>query len=187
MIRSIARMSFFVFAMSVLYATGCSRSGEAPIAPPPAAVAAKAASPEEHEHKAGAHGGIIVPIGRNSYHAEAVFEQNGTLRLYTLGSDESRVFEVDAQTLTAYVKPESGTATQSISLNPEQQTGDSEGKTSQFVGQLPTELQGKAVEVTIPSLKIAGERFRLGFASASAAHDDIIPSKVTDDAERKLY
>ena len=44
--------------------------------------------PEEHPHKPGLHGGIIVPIGRDSYHAEAVFETGGTLRLYTLGQDE---------------------------------------------------------------------------------------------------
>lgn len=150
-------------------------------------MSAATANTEQHEHKPGAHGGIIVPIGRDSYHAEAVFEQNGTLRLYTLGNDESRVFEVDAQTLTAYVKPEGANATTSISLKPEQQPGDSDGKTSQFVGQLPTELHGQAVEVTIPSLKIAGERFRLGFSSATAPHEDLMPSKVADEAEKQLY
>ena len=45
----------------------------------------------DHAHKPGMHGGIIVPIGRDSYHAEAVFEQGGTLRLFMLGADEGRV------------------------------------------------------------------------------------------------
>ena len=59
---------------------------------------------EEHAHVAGAHGGIIVSLGRDSYHVEAVFEKGGLLHLYMLGSDESKVQEVDAQELTAYVK-----------------------------------------------------------------------------------
>src|SRR4051794_34510310 len=58
---------------------------------------------DEHAHKPGAHNGIIVAIGQDSYHAEAVFEKNGVLRLYTLGQDESRVLEVDAQPVEAFV------------------------------------------------------------------------------------
>lgn len=40
-----------------------------------------------HEHKPGAHGGIIVSLGKDSYHAEAVFEKDGAIRLY-LRKDE---------------------------------------------------------------------------------------------------
>ena len=58
----------------------------------------------EHGHKTGAHGGIMVSLGRDSYHVEAVFEKGGVLRLYTLGNDESRVIDIDKQTLKAFVK-----------------------------------------------------------------------------------
>lgn len=148
---------------------------------------------EEHGHQPGAHGGIIVPIGRDSYHAEAVFEQGGTLRLFTLGADEGRVQEVETQTLTAYVKTEGGIDSVSFSLEPERLPDDAEGKTSQFVGKLPEDLVGQPVEVTIPSLRINGERFRLGFASASehektAGHGGSnMPEKVADAEERGLY
>ena len=145
------------------------------------------AAEEEHGHIPGAHGGIIVPIGRDSYHAEAVFEQGGVLRLFMLGSDESRVQEVETQSLTAYVKPVDGGDSVSVSLEPKPQEGDSQEKTSQFVGQLPEGLTGKAVEVTIPSLRIEGERFRIGFESTVAHAEEIMPEKVADDAERELY
>ena len=46
---------------------------------------------EEHAHVPGAHGGIIVSLGRDSYHVEAVFEKGGLLHLYMLGSDETVV------------------------------------------------------------------------------------------------
>ncbi|HEV7280528.1 MAG TPA: hypothetical protein VGN57_10005 [Pirellulaceae bacterium] len=157
-------------------------------APVPAVVeSSDVAVEEEHGHIPGAHGGIIVPIGRDSYHAEAVFEQGGVLRLFMLGADESRVQEVESQSLTAYVKPMDGGDSVPVAVEPMPQEGDSEGKTSQFVGQLPEDLSGTAVEVTIPSLRIDGERFRIGFESAIAHADEAMPEKVADDEERQLY
>lgn len=64
-------------------------------------------SDEEHGHIPGAHGGFIVSIGRDSYHAEAIFEKDGAISLYMLGADESRINEVENQDLTAYVKSSS--------------------------------------------------------------------------------
>ncbi len=40
---------------------------------------------QEHAHKQGAHDGIIIEIGRDNYHAEAVFEKGGIVKLFTLG------------------------------------------------------------------------------------------------------
>ena len=143
---------------------------------------------EEHGHKPSAHGGIVVSIGADSYHAEAVFEKGGVLRLYMLGKDETRVQEVPAQALTAYVKPEGGAEAESFTLEPKPQPGDKQGMTSLFVGQLPKDVAGKAVEVTIPSITIAGERFRIAFKSVSVADAGHgMPIKVADAEERKLY
>jgi len=182
----------FALATVVLY-TGCNASNSNP---PQAAApgkgkdskAAESKKDDEHGHKPGAHGGIIVEIGRDSYHAEAVFEKGGTLRLYTLGKDEAKVQEVEAQTLTAYVKQEGGTESSSVLLKPEPQSGDKQGMTSQFVGRLPADMAGKAVEVTIPSIDIAGERFRLGFKSAAEVHADSgMPPGVSSEEEKDLY
>jgi hypothetical protein len=148
---------------------------------------ADAESEGEHAHKPGGHGGIIVEIGRDNYHAEAVFEKGGVLRLYTLGQDEAKIQEVESQTLTGYVKPEGGTEATSFVLRPVPQAGDAEGKTSQFVANLPKELAGKSLEVTIPSIRIGSERFRLGFKSVPAAHDEELLDKVSGDEERQLY
>jgi hypothetical protein len=141
----------------------------------------------EHAHKPGEHGGIIVEIGRDNYHAEAVFEKGGVLRLYTLGKDEAKIQEVEAQTLTGYVKPEGGNESTALTFRPMPQSGDAEGKTSRFIANLPKDLAGKSLEVTIPSIRIAGERFRLGFKSAPAAHDEGLPDKLSGSEERQLY
>lgn len=84
-------------AVTATVLVGCSDSGtDAPAAansdtPPTQTAAAKtgAEAVSEHAHKPGDHGGIIVEIGRDNYHAEAVFEKGGVLRLYTLGKDEA--------------------------------------------------------------------------------------------------
>jgi hypothetical protein len=153
----------------------------------PAATAANKTE-DEHGHKAGAHGGIIVSLGRDSYHVEAVFENGGLIRLHVLGNDETKVQEVDAQDLAGYVKAADGNESVALTFKPQPQPGDATGKTSTFVGQLPADLAGKNLDVTVPSVRIAGERFRLGFSSTPQAHgEDIMPDKVTSDEEQKLY
>jgi hypothetical protein len=142
---------------------------------------------EEHAHKPGEHGGIIVEIGRDNFHAEAVFEKGGVLRLYTLGKDEAKIQEVESQTLTGYIKPEGGSESTSFVFRPVPQPGDAEGKTSQFVAKMPKELSGKNLEVTIPNIRIGGERFRLGFKSVSASHEEGLLDKISGQDEQQLY
>jgi YHS domain-containing protein len=142
---------------------------------------------DEHGHKPSAHGGIIIPIGSDSYHAEAVFEKGGTLRLYTLGQNETVVLEVAAQTLTGYARIQGGTESESFMLEPIPQAGDREGMTSLFVGTLPAGMGGKKVDVTIPAIRIGQERFRLAFQSAPAVDTHAMPAGVVPAEEEKLY
>ena len=95
----------------------------------------------------------------------------------------------EKQTLTAYIKSEGDTESTEISVEASPQNGDSEGMTSQFIGTVPTELAGKPLIVTIPSIRIKGERFRLGFTTATEKHEAEagMPMKVSDEAERQLY
>jgi YHS domain-containing protein len=143
----------------------------------------------EHAHAPSAHGGIIVEIGRDNYHLEAVFEKGGKLKLYMLGRDETKVQDVETQTLAAYVKAEGDAEAAPIEAKPEPQPGDKPGATSLFVAELPKSLAGKRVEVTIPALRVEGERFRVAFKSSPPAEtsDHGMPAKVDDAEERKLY
>jgi YHS domain-containing protein len=180
----------------LLAVVGCGSSK--PPAAPQAANALQGQNPHaaataegEHAHKPGAHGGTIVAIGRDSYHAEAVFEKGGIVRLYTLGQDEAKVLEVEAQTLNGFVKREGDSESTSIIIKPEPQQGDGAGKTSQLVAKLPRELWSEQVVITIPSITIGGERFRIAFGNAAAAgadHGDHgMPKQAVDEAEKKLY
>ncbi|MEX2140907.1 MAG: hypothetical protein WD894_16705 [Pirellulales bacterium] len=142
----------------------------------------------DHAHKPGAHGGNIVAIGRDAYHAEAVFEKGGGIKFYLLGQDESAVLEVEKQSLVAHVKVEGESESVQTSLDADPQPGDSAGKTSAFAGKLPEGMTGKPVTITIPSLKIGADRYRIAFSSAVEEHSsDEMPVKVADDDEQSLY
>lgn len=152
----------------------------------PAAGAPKPA--EEHGHKPGVHGGILVSLGRDSYHAEAVFEKGRTVRLYMLGKEETRIQEVDAQDLAAFVTPDGSTEAVAVTFKPEPQAGDGKGKTSLFVATLPTDLAGKTVQVTINNINVGGERFRIAFGNEAVAHAGAdMPMKKASDEERDLF
>ena len=201
MLRTITCTALGLAAVGLLVLAGCDNSGSpktdnSPGTQGDTSVAekkpeAKPAAQEakgEHDHKAGGHGGSIVEIGRDNFHAEAVFEKNGVVRLYTLGKDEATVQKVEAQTLTAYAKAGGATEAVEFTLAPIPRKEDAEGKTSQFVGTLPKEAWGKPVEVTVPSIRINGTRYRFGFSSVAAGgHDEEMPAKVADDEEGQLY
>ncbi len=142
---------------------------------------------EMHPHKPGSHGGIIIPIGSDSYHAEAVIEASGAFRLLMLGKDETRIQEVDVQPVKAYVKVIGDPNATPIELAAVPQDGDAPDKTSQFVGELPEVFRGKQLDVTIPNLRIAGERFRVGFTTVTESHAEEMPDSLPAEEERKLY
>ncbi|MBI1346263.1 hypothetical protein GC163_08225 [bacterium] len=141
----------------------------------------------DHAHKPGSHGGIIVPIGTDSYHAEAVIEKGGAFRLLTLGKDESRIQEVDEQPIKAYVKVVGQPDAVPVDLIATPQEGDAPGQTSQFSGELPEELRGQSLEITIPNIRINGERFRVGFTTQTETLSEEMPASLPAAEEQTLY
>ena len=120
---------------------------------------------EAHEHKPGPHGGTIVSLGKDSYHAEAVFEKDGAVRLYTLGKDETTAQAVEVQELVGHVTAVGATDPVQVKFAAQPQTGDAAGKTTLFVAKLPAELQGKKIKVTVNNIQVGAERFRIEFAN----------------------
>ena len=166
---------------------GCGKPAEAP----PATKADKPAPSNgdgDHAHKASVRGGVLIPVGGDKYHVEAVFEKGGVLRLFTLGKDESTVLEVEAQTLKGTVKIEGLPDSEMMAFAPEPQAGDKPGMTSQFVGQLPKALIGKRLVIGVPTIRIGTERYRFAFLSATSDKGDHgMPAKVADEYETTLY
>ena len=120
---------------------------------------------ESHEHKPGPHGGTIVSLGKDSYHAEAVFEKDGAIRLYTLGKDETTAQAVEVQELVGHVTAAGATDPVQVKFAAQPQQGDAAGKTTLFVAKLPHELQGKKIKITVNNIQVGAERFRIEFAN----------------------
>ncbi len=185
MLRKFLIPGVFVAAVIV----GCNNA-EIPVDPAPASNGASpsAHAGEDHGHEPGAHGGIIVSLGRDSYHAEVVFEKSRTVRLYMLGKEETRVQEVPVQDLTGFVTAEGSTEAMPVKFQPEPQPGDTSGMTSLFVATLPDDLAGKKVQVTINNMTVGSERFRISFSNEAVAHaGDAMPVKKTTAEERDLF
>ena len=142
--------------------------------------------PGTHGHRAGTHGGLIVPIDGAHYHVEAILTGDGEFRLLTLGENEARVQEVESQTLTAYVRPRDEMYSSTVELGPVPQHGDSPGTTSAFVGRIPKALAERPLVVVVPNIRIAGQRLRFGFEMEPGS-PDAMPEKVADEDERRLY
>ena len=167
---------------------GCNNSP--PPTEKPAETKAAPTKPDEaHGHKPGAHGGTLISLGADSYHAEAVFAKNGAVRLYTLGKDEARIQEIEVQELVGYVTVAGSTeGAVEMKFAAEPQKGDSAGKTSLFVGQLPEAIVGKTVRVTINNIRIGSERFRIAFSNENAAHDaDPMPEGANGEDAKALH
>ena len=136
-----------------------------------------------HEH-AGA--GAIISLGEDRFHVEALFTTEGFLKLYTL--DRARgVLPVTAQHLTAYVASEGGAEARAVALHPEPQSGDASGTTSCFCGELPPGLVGQPLRLSVPNLRIGGERFHLAFVGDGVDHLPEMPAQMAAAEQRQLY
>jgi hypothetical protein len=176
------------FAALVLLAAGCQNGSEQrPAAKGDKPADAKASSDAEHGHKAGQHGGTIVEIGRDNYHAEAVFGDKGAVRLFMLAKDEAQIQEVEGQTLSAYAKADGGTQAAEFTLEPKPRADDAKGKTSVFEGTLPAELHGKRVEVTVTTIRIEGGRFRFAFKNFREGQHAAMPAAASSEKAKALY
>ncbi len=190
MLRTFGLSALSLAALALIAVVGCQDAKESSPQTSNDKQEGKPPSPGKdgaHGHKAGAHGGNIVEIGRDNYHAEAVFEKDGVVRLYLLGKDEARVLEVEGQALRAFARPQDGGPSAPFELKAAPTRDDGKGKTSRFAGTLPRELWGKPVEVTVPTIRIAGERFRFAFQSPAGAAHAAMPAAVPGAKARQLY
>ncbi len=134
------------------------------------------------------HGGVLVEIGDNVAHAEAVFEANGTIRLFILGRNAKTVLEIQSQTMEAFATPEGGTSATKILFEAAPQNGDTPGKSSVFVAKLPLLLIDPSMSISIPNVRVGDDRYRIAFRrSAVSTTHDAMPTKRPDSEADLLF
>jgi hypothetical protein len=176
-----------LFAAALLtWTVGCGgRSGDTP---GKGGAAKKPNGDEDHGHGTGAHGGQIIPIGRDNYHAEVKLEPEGVIRFYTLGKDEAKVQEVKEQKISLLVQEGKEGKPVEVVLEPEPQASDSKGKTSRFTGKLPRELWEKELTATSPGgVEFPDGRFRINPFKLGGHKEMPKEVKGGSQAERDLF
>jgi YHS domain-containing protein len=141
---------------------------------------------EDHSHRGGALAGVLTSLGQDEYHAEAVLQDNGRLEIFIFGPDETRMHEIDQQSLTAYVKPADGSLSTMILMSADPLPDDSADKTTRFAGILPERFRNGSFFITVPGLRIEGQRFTARFA-LSDSFDAMMPKGVGDEEAEELY
>lgn len=140
-----------------------------------------------HGHPPGPHGGTVVAIDReNRFHAEAVFEPGGRVRLYTFARELTEARPVAARTICAAVRGHDAADEYAVMLVAEPQESDPSGAASRFAGRFPPAAWQEHVTLVVWSLPVEGERFRFEICSANTTPDAATVARA-EAAEAALY
>ncbi|TXT23481.1 MAG: hypothetical protein FD138_3234 [Planctomycetota bacterium] len=128
------QLSFASLVACALFAAGC---GEPPAPAPVKPVAHSEGDGHDHasEHahpEHGPHGGDLVELGKEEFHAEVVHdEDSGKVTIYILDGEAKKAVPITATELTINVKHDGKGEQFKVAAAP--QEGDGEGKASRFV------------------------------------------------------
>lgn len=134
--KPLNRLTGFLACALVAMTTGCSETKPTPSPAPKATTTGhEGHSHETHAHADhGPHGGDLVELGKEEYHAEVVHDDaTGKVTVYVLGSDAKKAEPIEATTVTINVKHDGKGEQFQLAAAP--QEGDGEGKSSRFVSE----------------------------------------------------
>ena len=101
----------------------------------PKAAASKEATAkkDEHDHPSeGPHGGALIELGEEEYHAEIVFDEKAdTVTIYVLGSNAKDLVPIDAPEI--FINLKHGSKPEQFKLKASATKTDPKGKASRFV------------------------------------------------------
>jgi hypothetical protein len=129
-LRLAASMRFRLFLVGcagLILVAGCNSANQAYHEVPKGA----RVKDQPHEHEQGPHGGHLVELGEEEYHAEVVFDpKSSKITLYTLDSTAKKPVPIDA----AEIKLELviGGQPKSLAAKAAPETGDPDKKSSRF-------------------------------------------------------
>lgn len=123
---------------------------------------------EDHEHEKGPHGGSLVELGDEEYHAEIVHdEKEEQVTIYILGADAKTAVGIDAKDIA--VNSKVGGAGVQQKLKPAPQKKDKSGLSSRFTSKSKEliELLDNPEAGSVLRVSIKGKTY-----SGKIEHDD---------------
>ena len=143
--------------MALTVATGCNQNASGPAAP-----AANGGGHAEHAHPTeGPHGGDLIELGNEEYHAELVHdEKGGKVTIYILDAEAKVAVPIEAAELTINLKHDGQAEQFKLAASPD--ASDPQGKSSRFVSddsELGEDLEHKGAEPQLVAT-INGKQYR---------------------------
>jgi len=121
---------FGLFAVVASLGSGC--SNDSTPAPTPMRQVAAPADSGDHSHGSGPHGGTVADWGGGTYHVEfTVDHDQKRATVYTLGNDGKSPSPVKADKLLLSIDEPAF----QVDLTPQPLEGETDGRSSRFVGQ----------------------------------------------------
>ena len=119
----------------------------------------------EHPHEKGPHGGIVVAIdeANRHFHAEVLLEDDGRIHVFVYGKDTEHVMEVSPQLLIGQVRRQGEDSSTSLILRPAGRPGETEKKTSHFIGRLSLEMMEHRLSISFSKVEIQERSFAFQF------------------------
>jgi hypothetical protein len=157
------QMAYGLVMVGCLVWTGC--SGDA--TPQPSGGGAQAGHDHDHDHESGKHGGHVLAIGDEDYHAEWTHDEEGKITVYLLDHDAVEDVAIEADSIEIETAVENGES-QTFSLAAVRAEGAATASQFELTDkELMTALQvaGEGATATI-KLTIAGKDY-----SAAIEHD----------------
>ena len=152
--------------------TGCAPDpAETPDAAPPFAADPHAGRADDIHPTEGPHGGGLIELGDEEYHAELVHDEAaGSVTIYLLDSHGDAPAPVDAANVTIHLVRAG--AREAFALPADPDAGDPEGRSSRFVSSDPELAGGLDAEGATAKflVKIAGRAYAGEIAHDHAGH-----------------
>ncbi len=175
--RTISIIATMVIGVATVLALNLIGPGQPPTTP----------APESHGHPPGPHGGAVVAIDRdNRFHAEAVLDGAGFVRLYLFGRELTEVRPVVARTVCAAIRGHDEQGDFALMFRPEPLETDPPGTASRFAARLSPALWRGHLRLVVWSVPVEGERFRFEIELTPSPTDEATVAKAEAD-EAALY
>lgn len=161
-------MKFLAYSGSLMaslvlgLAVGCSKPAAGPATPPAGPGQPPAQGHEEHGHATeGPHGGHLIELGKEEYHAEMVHDDAaGTVTIYVLDSSAKKPVAIEASEIVINLKHAGKPEQFKLAASPDQ--GDPAGKSSRFMSndkELGEDLDAEGADAQL-MLEINGTQYR---------------------------
>lgn len=142
----------------------------------------------DHAHPPAPHGGQVIALMRGDahYHTELVVEPSGAARLYALGKELTESVPVEPQLIVAKVRRNGSGEDHEFVFRPDPGAVAGDGRTTAFLGRLPSEAIAARGNVRVEGFRIGRETLDFELTWDAGRSDEEVRAAYEAD-QRRIY